>query len=82
MKIDDYWEPGKALLTDPAKFLESLFKYDKENIPDATILKIQSYIDSENFTPLAISKVKTEGDFHVEMLLAGYLTFLERLRVC
>ena len=28
-KVDDYWEPGKALLQDPTKFLESLFKYDK-----------------------------------------------------
>ena len=28
-KVDDYWEPGKALLQDPAKFLESLFKFDK-----------------------------------------------------
>ena len=25
-KVDDYWEPGKALLQDPAKFLESLFQ--------------------------------------------------------
>ena len=30
-KIDDYWEPGKALLQDPTKFLEGLFKYDKVN---------------------------------------------------
>ena len=28
-KVDDYWEPGKALLQDPAKFLEGLFKFDK-----------------------------------------------------
>lgn len=28
-KIDDYWEPGKGLLQDPGKFIESLFKYDK-----------------------------------------------------
>lgn len=28
-KVDDYWEPGKALLQDPGKFLEGLFKYDK-----------------------------------------------------
>ena len=27
--MDDYWEPGKALLQDPGKFLEGLFKYDK-----------------------------------------------------
>lgn len=28
-KLDDYWEPGKGLLQDPGKFLESLLKYDK-----------------------------------------------------
>lgn len=27
-KVDDYWEPGKAMLQDPQRFLESLFKYD------------------------------------------------------
>ena len=31
-KVDDYWEPGKALLTDPGKFLESLFAYDKVGV--------------------------------------------------
>ena len=28
-KVDDYWEVGKALLQDPMKFLDGLFKYDK-----------------------------------------------------
>ena len=28
-KVDDYWEPGKAILQDPTKFLDSLFKFDK-----------------------------------------------------
>jgi dynein heavy chain len=56
-KVDDYWEPGKALLQDPAKFLEGLFKYDKDNISDSVIQKIQPYIDNEDFTPQAISKV-------------------------
>ena len=31
-KVDDYWEPGKALLQDPGKFLESLFTFDKVDI--------------------------------------------------
>ncbi|CAB4026765.1 dynein heavy chain 1, axonemal-like, partial [Paramuricea clavata] len=56
-KVDDYWEPGKALLQDPAKFLEGLFKFDKDNIPDSNIQKIQPYIDNEDFTPAAIAKV-------------------------
>ncbi|XP_078270493.1 dynein axonemal heavy chain 1 [Rhinoraja longicauda] len=56
-KIDDYWEPGKGLLQDPAKFLDSLFKYDKDNIPDSIIKAIQPYIDSDDFTPATIAKV-------------------------
>lgn len=56
-KVDDYWEPGKALLQDPGKFLEGLFKYDKDNIPDAVIQKIQPYIENEDFQPAAIAKV-------------------------
>ena len=28
-KVDDYWEPGKAILQDPSMFLDSLFKFDK-----------------------------------------------------
>ncbi|XP_072136794.1 dynein axonemal heavy chain 1 isoform X1 [Mobula birostris] len=56
-KIDDYWEPGKGLLQDPAKFLDSLFKYDKDNIPDSVIKAIQPYIDSEEFMPASIAKI-------------------------
>ncbi len=57
VKVDDYWDVGKALLVDPTKFLDSLFKYNKDNIPDHVISKIQSYIDNEDFTPAAIAKV-------------------------
>ncbi|NWU63519.1 DYH1 protein, partial [Pterocles burchelli] len=56
-KVDDYWEPGRGLLQDPRKFLDSLFKYDKDNIPDAVIKAIQPYIDSKEFQPAAIAKV-------------------------
>ncbi|MBZ3886078.1 Dynein heavy chain 1, axonemal [Sciurus carolinensis] len=67
-KVDDYWEPGKGLLQDPGRFLESLFKYDKVNMPgtwatkgdnigDMVIKAIQPYIDNEEFQPAAIAKV-------------------------
>ncbi|KAL7406937.1 hypothetical protein ABVT39_000487 [Epinephelus coioides] len=56
-KVDDYWEPGKGLLQDPGKFLESLFKYDKDNIPDTVITLVQPYIDNEEFQPASIAKV-------------------------
>lgn len=56
-KVDDYWDVGKALLIDPAKFLDSLFKYNRDNIPEHIITKIQPYIDNEDFTPAAIARV-------------------------
>ena len=56
-KVDDYWDAGKTLLNDPGKFLESLFTYDKENIPQDVIQKIEPYINSDSFQPAAIAKV-------------------------
>ncbi|CAK6435519.1 unnamed protein product [Pipistrellus nathusii] len=56
-KVDDFWEPGKGLLQDPGRFLESLFKFDKDNISEAVIRAIQPYIDNEEFQPAAIAKV-------------------------
>ncbi|KAL6464354.1 hypothetical protein MHYP_G00266710 [Metynnis hypsauchen] len=56
-KVDDYWEPGKGLLQDPGKFLEGLFKFDKDNIPDSVIKLVQPYINNEEFQPASIAKV-------------------------
>jgi len=56
-KVDDYWEPGKSLLQDPGRFLDSLFKYDKDNISADTIDKIEPYISNDEFQPAAIARV-------------------------
>ena len=56
-KVDDYWEPGKAMLADPQKFLESLLNFDRDNMAEATILKIKPYIDSPDFQVSVISRV-------------------------
>lgn len=56
-KVPDYWDASKKLLNDPSKFLDSLLTYDKDNIPDATIQKVEPYIAMEEFTPAAVSKV-------------------------
>ncbi|GFH08630.1 uncharacterized protein HaLaN_03619 [Haematococcus lacustris] len=56
-KIANYWEPSKKLLNDPSKFLDSLLTYDKDNIPDAVIRRVEPYIQMEEFTPEAVSKV-------------------------
>ncbi|KAJ3275318.1 Dynein heavy chain 1, axonemal [Terramyces sp. JEL0728] len=56
-KIDDYWEPGRGLLADPQKFLDSLLNFDKDGISEATIQKIKPYIDSPEFQVSVISRV-------------------------
>ena len=43
-QIANYWEPAKKLLNDPSKFLESLLSYDKDNISDSIIKKVEPYI--------------------------------------
>ena len=50
-------EAARTLLQDPGKFLEMLFQFDKDNIPDSVIQNIQEYIDDDDFQPDAISKV-------------------------
>jgi dynein heavy chain len=55
-KIDDYWSVATPLLGNPKQFLDSLFGYDKENIPDSVIAKIKPYIDDPKFQPAEIKK--------------------------
>lgn len=43
-KVDDFWEPAKKqLLADAKGFMDSLVKFDKDNIPDRIIKKVRGY---------------------------------------
>ena len=53
-KIADYWEQSGKILADPTVFLESLLNFDKDNIPDAVIEKIEPFIAMEAFTPAQV----------------------------
>ena len=57
-KAASFWEPAKRLLNDPTKFLDSLINFDKENIKEATIQKIEPYIAMEEFTTEAVARVR------------------------
>ena len=54
-KIDDYWEPAKKMMND-TQFLNTLFNYDKDNIPDETVEKVRPYLDDPNFDPDIVAK--------------------------
>ncbi len=58
-KMPSYWDAAKRLLADPTKFLDSLITFDKDNIKDAIIQRIQPYIDMEEFTPEAVARVRS-----------------------
>ena len=56
-KIPDFWEATqKNVLIDPKKLLEDLFDFDKDNIPEPVIKKIEPYIHREDFDAAAITK--------------------------
>lgn len=49
--VEDYWPSAKKVLTD-MKFLDSLLNFDKDNIPERVIKKIQERVlTNENFDP-------------------------------
>jgi dynein heavy chain len=55
-KVLDYWPSSQAMLRDPG-FMNALMTFDKDNVPESIIDKIQPYIQSESFTPQAVAKV-------------------------
>lgn len=68
-KVDDYWEVGKAQLQDPAKFLDSLFKYEKVCLPSYTIKHLcylhrhtQSCTDTQ-------TRILTQGHTHMQVMV-------------
>lgn len=50
------WATSKALLGDP-NFLKNLLIFDKDNIPEARIKKLQPYIGNPKFIPEEVAKV-------------------------
>ncbi len=55
-QMANYWEPAKKLLNDPTKFLESLLTYDKDNISDGVIKRVEPYIQaSQNKLAMPLS---------------------------
>lgn len=69
-KAASYWEPAKRMLNDPTKFLDSLLNFDKDNIRDFTIVKIEPYIGMEEFTPEAVARVGSCSQLNHFTLLA------------
>jgi hypothetical protein len=44
------------LLKDPTKFLESMIKYDKENISEKTVKAVRAIVDNPTFSLADVSK--------------------------
>ena len=50
-KVANYWEPGKKMLASGKELLDSMFNFDKDNIPEKIVQKIQPYIENPDFEP-------------------------------
>jgi dynein heavy chain len=46
---------------EPAKFIDSLKTYDKENIPEKLLKKLKTYYDQPEFMPDLIAKKSKAG---------------------
>uniref|UniRef100_A0A1Y1N3H8 Dynein heavy chain coiled coil stalk domain-containing protein n=3 Tax=Photinus pyralis TaxID=7054 RepID=A0A1Y1N3H8_PHOPY len=55
-KVNDYWEPGRNMLSDPGAFMSSLLNFDKESITEAMITQLKPYVDNPTFTPQKIAQ--------------------------
>eukprot|EP00392_Amoebophrya_sp_AT5.2_P012743 g12850.t1 len=55
-KVDDFWEPAKKELLGDPRLLERMVNYDKDNMTQETITKVQPLYDSEMFDPDIIKK--------------------------
>jgi dynein heavy chain len=55
------WDEGKKLMNEPAKFIESLKSYDKENIPEKILNKLKKYTNHPDFLPEIIEKKSRAG---------------------
>ncbi|XP_076227649.1 dynein axonemal heavy chain 1 [Nomia melanderi] len=53
----DYWTPGSQMLSDPGHFLHMMENYDKENLTEEMINKLNVYIEDPNFQPAKIQFV-------------------------
>ena len=71
-KMPYYWDAAKRLLADPTRFLDSLFTYDKDNIKEAVIQRIQPYIDMEEFMPEAVARVTPQLVSHTSVLKCAF----------
>ncbi|XP_047226085.1 dynein axonemal heavy chain 7 isoform X2 [Girardinichthys multiradiatus] len=61
-KIEDYWGPAKKLLGD-IRFLQSLYEYNKDNIPANLMAVIrQRYITNPDFVPEKIRTASTAAE--------------------
>ena len=61
-KIPDYWEKSKKLLNDYKKFLHSMEHYEKDNIPEDIMRKIDDYIQNPKFVPDEIRKASEAAE--------------------
>jgi hypothetical protein len=68
-QIANYWEPSKKLLNDPTKFLDSLLTYDKDNISDGVIKRVEPYIQVGREVWLRLRCGWWVGDGHLQNTL-------------
>lgn len=67
--IDDYWAPSKKMFSDP-KFLETLLQFDKDDMPQNIMSKLQEKIEHEEFDPEKVKAISVVGESFCKWITA------------
>jgi len=72
MEVKETWDESKKLMNRP-DFLESLAKYDKDNIKPKIIKKLKKFMDNPDFTAEKVGKVSSAAKCFCMWVRAMYI---------
>ena len=71
------WADCRKLVADPQRLLDAMRDFDRDNIPDKVISKLQPYIENEMFNPNNMQKISSEAGQLCKWILAIHKYHLE-----
>jgi len=60
--LEDYWQTARTNLLDDWGFLDRLIRYDKDNIPESIILRLDDFVSNDELRPENIRRVSVAAE--------------------
>ncbi|KAH0569467.1 Dynein heavy chain [Spironucleus salmonicida] len=79
--LEDYWDESKKLLGNSGALMTNLKTFDKENIPESVIKKLDFYIKLEDFNPVSMKNKSGAASGLCAFVIAMYKFYYINLEV-